>query len=586
MSTPTLYEILEVSEDASLPELRAAHRRLMRQLHPDMPTGDPQRAALVNDAWERLSDPADRASYDLMLRYERGRGASETDDEAWGSPETEDAEAWDEPWDDGWGAVSGDEDDAPQDLFDEATDETGPPPGDDESDATDDDAEPGVPGWGAPIEDAPQDAQPAAPPAPDTAVKGVGARQPAPDRSKHDPRRQAGLDAWAQIVGGRQGLSWWGQAEELRRRLPDEPRPGRRKQARQRRVHALLGEEKQGELLLLMLFVCLAGLAAMNAMLMGEIGPGILTGLAVGMVAVCVAILVEVSLKFMFSDITKHPRSAAMLRALPLLVLMPAGFDAVAILPARGALVAIQQLSDPTLPHPWLLSLAVLAVYISYLLIVWIFPNLGNEYIPANFDSPAVEAAPGEFPLWASDLMPVERFIQHRQWGEPARGLSIDAKGRAQALTSQLLDEIARIPYVRIVHNLRPDPGFEPFVDHAVLCGRLLLVVESHYLPGGPWSYGADGLRAHGPGGFLIQLDAARAAHRMRCRFRRLTVRALVVVHTADGKPVQLTAGESSEGVQVLTAAEFAETVGQLCVQQDGRPAGRRPFSELVHLMD
>lgn len=196
---------------------------------------------------------------------------------------SEDAESWGDPWDDGWEAVSGDEDDAPQDLFQETPDqgETEPPPGD-EADATGGDAEPGMPGWGAPIEDAPHDAPPTAPPAPDTAVKGIGAGEPAPDRSQHDPRRHAGLDAWAQISGGRRGPSWWGQTEDLRRRLPEEPRPGRRQQVRQRRAHALLGEEKQGELWFLTLFVRLAALAAMNAMVMGEIGTGILTGLGVG----------------------------------------------------------------------------------------------------------------------------------------------------------------------------------------------------------------------------------------------------------------------------------------------------------------
>ena len=196
---------------------------------------------------------------------------------------SEDAESWDGPWDDGWGAVSGDEDDAPQDLFEETPDqgETEAPPGD-EADATGGDAEPGMPGWGAPIEDAPHDAPPTAPPAPDTAVKGIGAGEPAPDRSQYDPRRHAGLDAWAQISGGRRGPSWWGQAEDLRRRLPEEPRPGRRQQVWQRRAHALLGEEKQGELWFLTLFVRLAALGAMNAMVMGEIGTGILTGLGVG----------------------------------------------------------------------------------------------------------------------------------------------------------------------------------------------------------------------------------------------------------------------------------------------------------------
>lgn len=77
---------------------------------------------------------------------------------------SEDAESWDGPWDDGWGAVSGDEDDAPQDLFEETPDqgETEPQPGD-EADATGGDAEPGMSGWGAPIEDAPHDAPPTAP---------------------------------------------------------------------------------------------------------------------------------------------------------------------------------------------------------------------------------------------------------------------------------------------------------------------------------------------------------------------------------------------------------------------------------------
>lgn len=64
----------------------------------------------------------------------------------------EDAESWGGPWHDGWGAVSGDEDDAPQDLFEETPDqdETEPPPGDEETNATGGDVEPGMPGWGAP----------------------------------------------------------------------------------------------------------------------------------------------------------------------------------------------------------------------------------------------------------------------------------------------------------------------------------------------------------------------------------------------------------------------------------------------------
>jgi molecular chaperone DnaJ len=61
------YEVLGVARDATPDEIKKAYRRLARELHPDVNPGEDasERFKLVTHAYDVLSDPDQRARYDL-----------------------------------------------------------------------------------------------------------------------------------------------------------------------------------------------------------------------------------------------------------------------------------------------------------------------------------------------------------------------------------------------------------------------------------------------------------------------------------------------------------------------------------------
>jgi curved DNA-binding protein len=70
--TPDYYEILQVNPRADGPTIERVFRHLAKRFHPDnQETGDPDRFALLVEAFRVLSDPEARLGYDA--RYERIR---------------------------------------------------------------------------------------------------------------------------------------------------------------------------------------------------------------------------------------------------------------------------------------------------------------------------------------------------------------------------------------------------------------------------------------------------------------------------------------------------------------------------------
>jgi hypothetical protein len=87
------YRILYVQPEAPLQVIKASYRALMGPLrqHPDL-GGDHAAAALLNEAYEVLSDAAKRRAYDRTLGKERLRGRGESE-RAGAAPSVHEAQA-------------------------------------------------------------------------------------------------------------------------------------------------------------------------------------------------------------------------------------------------------------------------------------------------------------------------------------------------------------------------------------------------------------------------------------------------------------------------------------------------------------
>ncbi|MEM1171207.1 MAG: J domain-containing protein [Cyanobacteria bacterium P01_H01_bin.35] len=71
------YQILDVSKDASVDEIKKAYRRLARQFHPDVNPGSKEAEEKfkdINEAYDILSDVEKRVEYDKFIRYWKPKG--------------------------------------------------------------------------------------------------------------------------------------------------------------------------------------------------------------------------------------------------------------------------------------------------------------------------------------------------------------------------------------------------------------------------------------------------------------------------------------------------------------------------------
>ena len=68
------YDILNISKDASVDEIKKSYRALSLQYHPDRETGSTEKFQEINQAYEVLSDPQKRQQYNMELQFGLGQG--------------------------------------------------------------------------------------------------------------------------------------------------------------------------------------------------------------------------------------------------------------------------------------------------------------------------------------------------------------------------------------------------------------------------------------------------------------------------------------------------------------------------------
>ena len=62
------YKKLDINENSSQAEIKAAYRKLSMVYHPDRPDGDEEKFKQIGEAYETLSDPEKRQMYDMRRK--------------------------------------------------------------------------------------------------------------------------------------------------------------------------------------------------------------------------------------------------------------------------------------------------------------------------------------------------------------------------------------------------------------------------------------------------------------------------------------------------------------------------------------
>ena len=140
----------------------------------------------------------------------------------------------------------------------------------------------------------------------------------------------------------------------------------------------------------------------------------------------------------------------------------------------------------------------------------------------------------------------------------------------AERLTAELLSRyLTQLPAARIFHGLRLPGSVFVDVDHAVLCGRRLVLIESKLWLPGHYSANSDGKlwrNGHPFRGGVIRLPQAIAAYRRL--LPGITVRGAVIVYPSRTGNVT-TSDPVDDSVSPMTPEWFVRNIGEwLAAQQ------------------
>lgn len=150
---------------------------------------------------------------------------------------------------------------------------------------------------------------------------------------------------------------------------------------------------------------------------------------------------------------------------------------------------------------------------------------------------------------------PNKRIKQFISWGTAGgkadsmtkfNGSNADTLGVGEKMTASLLEEITRIPGTRVFHNLVFPDSDTGGVDHAIVNGNKIMLVDSKIWPGGHYSWGRlEGFIQDSRGG-VRSTHLADAVRAYRQELPEAHIEGVLVIHSNDGRSIVCDNGDTS----------------------------------------
>lgn len=195
------------------------------------------------------------------------------------------------------------------------------------------------------------------------------------------------------------------------------------------------------------------------------------------------------------------------------------------------------------------------------------------------------------------ELISAEAADTYSQWGDPGRGLNNPQENpfperqselgfEGEVLTSQLIDELTAIPGVKVVHGINlPDFG-KADIDHVILCGDLLIPVDSKNWSGGSYYWLSGQVMATTAWGLQRRgAPMAWALEPLRQLFPDKQVVPVIVIHSHVGEQVVTNNQAKGPNATLMSPEEFVEQVGRMCLDQRAQGVDRAALTRLIRLL-
>jgi Nuclease-related domain len=164
-------------------------------------------------------------------------------------------------------------------------------------------------------------------------------------------------------------------------------------------------------------------------------------------------------------------------------------------------------------------------------------------------------------------------ILQSRVHGVPGRGLvdGIEKFGEnnvslgflGEQITAALLAELLVIPGVQIIHGLRFPGTKTSDVDHAVICGNKVALIDSKLWASGHYELDKFGrILKDGRMSKRHNSHHATAVERMTAKFPQAQFKGWIVVHPQDTKGTTASTADLNASTQLVTAGPMMKDVG------------------------